>query len=62
MTNQELNIANALQTAKEMLNKMLDQGLSGAKFTFALSNILCSKFNLTQDQSIIVIEEALKIA
>ena len=62
MTTQELNIANALLTAKEVLNQMLSQGLGETKFVFALSNILSEKFNLTQDQSILVIEEALKIA
>jgi hypothetical protein len=62
MTTQNLNIANALQTAKEVLTKMLAQGLSDSKFIFGLSNMLSEKYNLTQDQSIIVIEEALKIA
>ena len=62
MTTQELNIANALETAKEVLTKMLAQGLGETKFVFALSNMLSEKFNLSQEQSIIVIEEALKIA
>ena len=62
MTTQNLNIANALQTAKEVLTQMLAQGLSEAKFMFGLTSMLSEKFNLTEDQSIIVIEEALKIA
>ena len=62
MTTQKLNIAKALQTAKEVLTQMLAQGISEAKFMFGLSNMLCEKFNLTQKQSIIIIEEALKIA
>lgn len=62
MTTQNLNIANALQTAKEILTQMLAQGLSDSKFIFGLSNMLSEKYNLTQDQSVIVIEEALKIA
>lgn len=62
MTTQEINIAKALETAKEALTPMLAQGLGETKFVFALSNMLSEQFNLTQDQSIIVIEEALKIA
>lgn len=62
MTTQELNIVKALETAKEVLTQMLAQGLGETKFVFALSNMLSEKFNLTKDQSIIVIEEALKIA
>lgn len=62
MTTQNLNIANALQTAKEVLTQMLSQGLSDAKFMFGLSNMLIEKYDLTQDESIIIIEEALKIA
>ena len=62
MTTQNLNIANALQTAKEVLTQMLAQGLSDSKFMFGLSNMLSSKYNLTQEQSVIIIEEALKIA
>ena len=62
MSAQNQNIANALQTATEVLTKMLSQGLSDAKFMFGLSNMLSQKYNLTQDQSIIIIEEALKIA
>lgn len=62
MTTQNLNIANALQTAKEVLTKMLAQGLSEAKFMFGLSNMLIENYNLTQDQSVMIIEESLKIA
>jgi hypothetical protein len=61
MTNQELNIANALLTAKEVLVKMIHQGFGETKHVFALSNMLVEKFNLTQEQSTIVIENALKL-
>lgn len=63
MTTQEINIENALMTSKLALTKMLKNGFgSNPKHIFALSNMLCENYNLTQDQSIIVIEEALKIA
>ena len=62
MTTTEINIANALITAKEILTQMLAQGLSDAKMIFALSNVISEKYNLSQDQSVIVIDEALKIA
>lgn len=62
MTNAQLNIGNALMTAKEILTKMLAQGLGDAKHIFVISNMLCDTYNLTQEQSIIIIEEALKIA
>ena len=61
MTTQELNIVNALSTAKEVLVQMLDQGFGETKYIFALSNMLVDKFNLTQEQSTIVIEKALKL-
>ncbi len=61
MTTQELNIANALSTAKEVLVQMLDQGFGETKYVFALSNMLIEKFNLTQKESTIVIENALKL-
>lgn len=62
MTTQETNIANALFTAKEILTKMLAQGLGDAQHLFVVSNMLCDTYNLTRDQSIVILEEALKIA
>jgi len=41
---------------------MLAQGLGDAQYLFVVSNMLCDTYNLTQDQSIIILEEALKIA
>ena len=61
MTTQELNIVNALSAAKEVLVQMLAQGFGETKYIFALSNMLVDKFNLTQEQSTIVIENALKL-
>jgi tRNA U34 5-methylaminomethyl-2-thiouridine-forming methyltransferase MnmC len=61
MATLELNIANALSTAKEVLVQMITQGFSETKYVFALSNMLVEKFNLTKDQSIIVIENAFKL-
>lgn len=61
MTIQELNIANALSTAKEVLVQMLAQGFGETKHIFAISNMLIENFNLTQEQSTIVIENALKL-
>ena len=62
MTTQNLNIANALQTAKEVLTQMLAQGLGDTKSIFAVTNMISETYSLTKDQSIIVMEEALKIA
>ena len=59
MKTQELNIVNASPTAKEVLVQMLAQGFGETKYIFALSNMLVDKFNLTQEQSTIVIENAL---
>ena len=61
MTTLELNIANALLTAKDVLTKMLSEGFGEPKYMFALSNMLVEKYNITQDESIIVIENALKL-
>ena len=61
MTTQEINIAKALFTAKEMVSKMITNGFGETKFVFALSNMISKEFNLTQSESIVVIEEALKL-
>lgn len=55
-------VANALLTAKEVLTQMLSNGTSDDKAFFALSSALIERYNLTRDESIIIIEEALKIA
>ena len=57
----EINITTALQTTKEILTAMMSQGLADAKFTFALSNMISEKYDLTQEQSILIIENALKL-
>jgi hypothetical protein len=62
MTTAQLNLANALMTAKEILTKMLAQGLGDAQHLFVVSNMLCETYNLSRDQSIVILEEALKIA
>lgn len=61
MTTQELNIANALLTAKEVLVKMLSLGFGEEKHLFAISSMLVDKFNLSQEESMIIIENALKL-
>ena len=61
MTTQENNIANALLTAKEDLVQKISNGFGETKYVFAFSNMLVEKFNLTQEQSTIVIENALKL-
>ena len=61
MTLQETNIGNALATAKEVLTQMLAQGFGETKYIFALSNMLVENFGITQAQSTIVIENALKL-
>jgi len=61
MKTTEINIGNAILTAKEILVKMLSEGFGETKYIFALSNMLIEKFNLTQEQSTIVIEKALKL-
>lgn len=61
MTAQELNTANALSTTKEILTQMITQGFGETKYIFALSNMLVEKFNLTQEQSTVIIEESLKL-
>lgn len=62
MTTQELNIANALNDSTEVLKQMISKGMNNAKYIYGLSSMLIEKYNLTRDQSVIVIENALKIA
>ena len=59
MTNLEINTAKAFLTAKEVLKQMIQQGFGETRHIFALSNRLITEFNLTQEQSTIVIENAL---
>jgi len=59
MENLEINTAKAFLTAKEVLKQMIQQGFGETRYIFALSNRLSTEFNLTQEQSIIVIEKAL---
>lgn len=61
MKAQELKIAKALLTAREILTQMISQGFGEVKYVFALSNMIAEEFNLTKDEAIIVIEEALKL-
>lgn len=61
MTIQEENILRALNAAKASLEQMIDQGFGDTKYLFALESMLSDNFNLSQDQTLIVIEEALKI-
>ena len=61
MTTQELNIANALTTAKEVLVQMLAQGFGEIKYVFALSNMLVEEFDLTEGRRIMVVECGLKL-
>ena len=61
MTVQELNIANALLTTKEILIQMLALGFGETKYTFVLSNMLVENFNLTQEQSIVIIKKSLEL-
>jgi len=60
MTQAELNILEALTVTREILNKMMDQGIGQDQHVFALSNRISHEFNLTRDQALIVIENALK--
>ena len=53
MTTQELNIANALSTAKEVLVQMLAQGFGETKYVFALSNMLVEKFKQYKNHLVI---------
>ena len=61
MTALELNVGNAILTAKEVITKMMSQGLGEAKYIYAVSKMLSEKYELTMDQSIVVIEETLKM-
>jgi hypothetical protein len=61
MTTEEINIANAILDANDVLIKMMQQGISEPKFYFAAANMLSQKYNLTLDQSIIILNKALEL-
>ncbi|QQV91217.1 hypothetical protein Freya10_1 [Polaribacter phage Freya_10] len=62
MTTQNLNIANALLTAKKAVRSLLDNGISGEEKIYELSKAIGTTFKLTPNQTLIIMEEALKIA
>lgn len=61
MSNKELNIGNALLTSVEILKRMISGGLNDPKMFLYVSNMLTEEFCLTREESIIVIENAVKL-
>lgn len=61
MTTQELNIANALSTAVDILPAILKNGISSDEEIYEIMKAVGTKYNLNLDQTIIVFEDALKI-
>jgi hypothetical protein len=59
MATLEINTVKAFLTAKEVLKHMIQQGFGETRYIFALSNRLITEFNLTQEQSTLIIENAL---
>ena len=60
MTPQELNIVNALVTAIEVVKEMLKNGFSEGVYVFKLSEMLQRKYNISEADSIVIIDEAIK--
>ena len=60
MTQAELNIGQALLVTREILVNMMAQGIGQDQHVFALSNRIAHEFNLTREQALTVIENALK--
>jgi hypothetical protein len=58
MNNFELNILNALVTAKEIVSAMMQQGFGEAKDFFVAANAISEKFSISRDQAITVLESA----
>ena len=57
----DLNVANALLTAKDLLSAMMANGIADPKTCLLASNALQQKFNLSQDDAIVVLNNALKL-
>lgn len=60
MTKQTLKTAQALATATDLLTRMIEEGLATERYTLAAANALSETYNFSREQSIIIIEEALK--
>ena len=61
MTTQELNIANALVTAVEVVKEMLKNGFSEGVYVFKLSEMLQREYNISKADSIVIIEKSLEL-
>jgi hypothetical protein len=61
MQNLEIIIGKALLTAKEILIQMLANGMAEPRQIYAVANAIAIEFELTLDQSIIVVENALNL-
>ena len=61
MTTQEQNILNAIITTKDVLTKVLSNGIKEESKIYDLVKAIGNKFDLNQKESIIVFEESLKL-
>lgn len=60
MTEKELTIIEALITTIDVAKEMLKNGLAEDIYVFKLSKMLQRKYNLSEDETIVIIEEAIK--
>jgi len=61
MTTQEQNILNAIITTKDVLTKVLSNGIKEESKIYDLVKAIGNKFDLNQKDATIVFEESLKL-
>jgi hypothetical protein len=60
MTKKELTIIEALITTIDIVKEMMKGGLGKDLYMFKLSKMLQEKYGLKEDETIVIIEEAIK--
>ena len=62
MTTREQNIVNALVTATEVVKEMIKQGFAEGKYVHQLTQMICRKYSLSEEDSLYIVEKAIEIS
>ena len=62
MTTREQNIVNALVTATEVVKEMIKQGFVEGKYVHKLTQMICRKYSLSEEDSLYIVEKAIEIS
>lgn len=60
MSHLEIKTANALDYAMEVIRRMMKQGIAQAKYFNVIADNIVNSYDLSKEQAIIIMEEAVK--